>query len=229
MTITAFNLTSGADAADATSYTTASITPTANRLVLAFTMVNDTGANPSQPTLSGNGLTWIFAADRVWDSSRRRITVFRAMTASPSAGIVTIDCGATTHEGCGWSINEFAGIDTGGTHGSAAVIQSLSNFDDGVPETLEVTLGAFGDAANATFGAFAIDGISHSVVQGAGFTELSDDELTGGVGTIYTEWRNDNDISVDISWTTGDDCAGMAVEIGAAPVPQTGKVRVLFT
>lgn len=60
----AFNpLTSGADTTDAISFTTASITPGANRLILLVVQVASTNPAPT-PTVTGNGLTWVEVVGR---------------------------------------------------------------------------------------------------------------------------------------------------------------------
>jgi hypothetical protein len=66
--ITATDLTRGGSSSSSSSYTTASITPSANRLVLAW-VTNDRWSSPDIPTLSGNGLTWVQVNTVEWDST----------------------------------------------------------------------------------------------------------------------------------------------------------------
>ena len=95
MAISAINLTSGSDVIAGTSATTESISPGANKLILAsVSSRRNDSVDPLAPSLSGNGLTWVQVNSIVYDTtstSRRTITTFRAMGSSPSSGAVTID------------------------------------------------------------------------------------------------------------------------------------------
>lgn len=216
--VAATHLTTNGSATDGTTFTTASITPTGNRLVLAFVYSASAGS-PDQPTLSGNGITWVSVATLMNADHDVRVSLYRGMVASPSAGAVTI-----THTGtmlqCLWSINEFDGVDTGGTNGSAAVVQSATG-ENTASTSLSVTLAAFGDAGNATFGGFGVVKSGAAEVQspGTGFTELGDFQLDDdGLGwSVQTEWRADNDTTVDQSSASSHiRRQGIAAEIKAA-------------
>src|SRR3990167_11448563 len=116
------NLTAGGSNTAATSYTTASITPSANALILASVESNADPDAPNTPTLTGNGLTWVEVVTRL--DGTARMTLFRAMGSAPSAGAITIDfAGQSQANGSTWIVTEFSGADTSGTNGSAAVIQ----------------------------------------------------------------------------------------------------------
>ena len=121
------NLTSFQDSTDATSYATASITPTANYLVLASVTSSKSGT-PDTPTLSGNSLTWVQYNQIAYDTSgtQRTTTFFRAMGASPSAGALTADFGGATQTACVIVVDQFSGVDTSGTNGSGAIVQSVT-------------------------------------------------------------------------------------------------------
>lgn len=156
MAVSATNLTSGGNVL---TFVTASITPTANNLILAAIVIETTtSTNPGNPSLSGNGLTWVLVdtaggGSVLYDStstSRRKLFIFRAMGSSPSAGAVTITPNETS-VGVLWVIDQFSGIDTSGTNGSGAIVQSAVNKDEtGAATTLTATLGAFGSTNNAT-------------------------------------------------------------------------------
>lgn len=214
MAIAAGHLTSSADNTDASSYTTASISPSGSALVLAAVAnVHPTAAGTV--TLSGNGLTWVEVATVTLDGTERRLTLFRAMGASPSAGAVTITL-SNTAESCAWSIVELSGVATGGTNGSAAVVQSATNSAVDAA-SLVVTLAAFADAvANAAFGAFAKNG-SVAIDPGSGFTELGEGAATTPAVRAQSEWKSGQDTSVDASQATGTgNWGGIAVEVAAA-------------
>jgi hypothetical protein len=216
VTVSATHLTTAGSATDATSYNTASISPGADRLILAWVFNNRGIAGVNTPTLSGNGLTWVSVISESFGGfDAARLTLYRAMGAAPSAGAVTIDCGGQTQAHCLWSIVEFDGADTSGTNGSGALVQAV--YDDASSAaSLSVTLAAFADAANATAGGMGLNGSVADVVPGSGFTELAESALIETF-KMQSQWRDDNDTTVDWSWTGSVSVLGIAVEISAAP------------
>lgn len=177
--------------------------------------------NASAPSsVTGNGLTWVQVATVAFDTAgaiRSTLTLLRALGAAPSAGAVTINF-AATHHSSSWSVIEFSGVDTGGTDGSAAVVQSVTDLSasdaDGI---LSVALAAFGSANNATYGMFGSNG-SAGFTPGLGFTEIHDvPQATSPTSVLMTEFRVDNDTSVDATRDGGSalDLGGIAVEIKA--------------
>lgn len=218
MAVSATNLTAGGDntLGGVASYTTASISPSANALVLlSVTKAVSTSTEPTTPTVSGNGLTWVLVNASYYDnssSSRRKIFLFRAMGASPSAGAVTVTNGENAYGG--WTIDEFTGVDTSGTNGSGAIVQSAVNqVTDNSASTLTITLSAFGNVNNATFSNFSEADTAHSITPGTGFTQLAETS----VGTVnFSQWKSSNDTSVDITSSDVFIGGGVAVEIKAA-------------
>ena len=105
-------LANGTDTSALSVYSTASQTPTANRVVLAVVASSATSTRPDAPTLSGNGLTWVNIGTfygSTTGTTRVRVTGFAALTgASPSAGVVTITH-ASSQAACSWSFAEFPG------------------------------------------------------------------------------------------------------------------------
>lgn len=207
-------LTSGSDVTDATSYVSASITPAANALILGVIHVRKSAATVSNPTATGNGLTWV-EEKTIANGNTRRLNVFRAMDASPTTGAVTFDLGGVTHLHAIWAILQFTNVDTTGTNGSGAVPQSATTSGSGTSGT--ATLAAFGNVNNATFGAWGIQN-NENITPGSGFTEETDVGITDGAAQLVleTEFKNTNDTSVDASWTTSDTYRGIALEIKAA-------------
>ena len=211
MPVTATHIVTLHDGVARTSYTTASITPSANQLVLAFIFNRAaTGSVNTVPTLSGNGLTWVEIANVQSSFAGQTASLFRAL-GSPSAGVVTIDFNAVSQDRCGWSINEFNNVDRTGTNGSGAVVQSVTGLNEADNSGITLTLAAFSSVNNATYGGVR-SGLT--ATPGTGFTELGEDVN----GVEETEWRNDNDTSVDWTWTnnTGDALA-IAIEIKFVP------------
>lgn len=205
MAIVGSHLLSNGDASDLTSYTTGTVTPTANRLVF-FLVTNGCASAPNVPTVTGASMTWTQVATGA-NASHDGLTLFRALSSSPGSGACTIDFGGQTQTSCDWSVVEFTGMVTSGTNGADAVVQGVAN-NGGTATSGTVTLSAFSSIQNATFGGFRC-GASPSV--GAGFT------LLGTANSVFTEWKNTNDTSVDASWTNAG-WVGIAAEIKA----QTG-------
>lgn len=214
MAITLTSLTEGEDEVNRSSYTTSSISPTANRLVIAVIGNNKATSPPNVPTLSGASMTWVEITTALYDdiaSPNKRVTMFRALKASPGSGVITIDL-VNEQRACKWSFFEFAGIDTGGTDGSDAIVQSATNaVDSGT--SLTVTLASFASSTNATVGGVGRDAVD-AITQGTGFTEIH--EQSGEGFSIETEWRDDADTTVDWSFDTSDRQAGVAIEIAGA-------------
>lgn len=218
MAISATHLTTNGSDVDATSFTTASITPTANALVLAAVAAGK-AVPVGTATLTGNGLTWVEAVSPVlYDvaGTGGTLWLFRAMGASPSAGTVGIDFGGVTHLACVWSIVEFTGVDTSGSNGSGAVVQSVGEVEIDLGNTASVTLAAFSNVNNATFGAAAKQ-TNEGFTPGTDFLELGDFAVATPVVSVLTEWQAANDTTVDCSWATAGEKSGIiGVEVKAA-------------
>ena len=220
------NLTSGQDIDGGSGSVTASVSPTSNALqLLQINSKTGISVDPNQPTVTGNGLTWVAINSIVYDttsSSRRRITLFRALGASPSSETIAIDFGGQNQTDVLWSLEEATGIDTSGTNGSGAIVQSATNKDETITTaTLTVTLGAFSDINNATFGAFANYGSPTGVTAGAGFTLLGNIEDSLNALHSSDEWKTANDTGVDLTFDQNSQMGGIAIEIKTASTPAT--------
>src|SRR6266702_6570179 len=223
--ISATELTGGGAAgSNIKTATTSSIAPGANRLILAW-IVNTNNQTPDLPTLSGNGLTWVVASTAVWNAGKPtfldRITLFRAMGASPTAGSVTISF-SSGQESIAWSIVEFSGVDTSGTNGSGAVLQTATGTDDAAgPSGLTITLPSAIGSGNATAGGLGNAGAAAvSISPGAGYTAFSEVYLSGPQSDLRAEWRADGNATVNATQSGSFPMGGIAIEIraaGAAP------------
>ena len=218
MAVIASNLTSGSSDSDASSYVTASISPSANNLILVA-VSSGFGGNPNVPTLSGAGMTWVEIANVNYDPSgtQRTLTLFRSLNASPGSGALTIDFGGQTQARANWIVDEVSGVDTSGTNGSGAVVQSATSSATGSPTNLTVTLGAFSDAGNGTYGTFGWNNNTSTATPGTGFTELVEVNNAGEDLSIQSQWRNDNDTTVDVTLSaSAGEIGGIAIEMKAA-------------
>ena len=198
-------LTQGVNESDLSSYATASISPTADALVLAWVnQVTGTAASGSNvPTLTGAGLTWVQVATQAYDSEnpdRGRVTLFRALDASPGSGALTFDFGGETQARVTWGVVEYAGVDTGGADGADAIVQvvqgeKLPGASDA--DTPFLTLATFEDLANATVGVIGIGFPEVTVTKGEGFL-VTNDISTGSNGSRnQSQFRPTNHLGVD--------------------------------
>ncbi len=212
MAIAATNLAAAYNGTDATSYTTASVSPSGNALILVSIQTSGSPVS-GDPAVTGNGITYTKVNDRTQGGQHQWL--YRGMAASPSAGAITIDFGAETATSCAHSVNEFTGVDTSGTNGSGAIVQSAVN-SAASGTSLTVTLAAFGDTTNnVAFGQHA-HAANEATTLGTGFAQLS--ETTGNApnSSFQVEWLTGQDTSVDASWTTSIANVGIAAEIKMA-------------
>lgn len=222
MAITATILSTSGDNVDRTSYTTGSITPTANKLVLVWAYSIMASA-PSSPTITGNGLTWVNIGSVLDSASLRRITLFRAMGASPTTGALTIDFAGQTQTGLGWSIVQYDGIDTSGANGSGSIVQTITGASAGNATSLTVTLSAFSSTSNATVGGFGIPlNTAGQPAVGSGFTATGQINQSTPNLSIGSEFNAGNDTSVDMNAGAASiPWVGIASELKSATVTTT--------
>jgi hypothetical protein len=219
MAINISNVTLGTTSTTVSSTTTASITPAANNLVLVSVASALSGTiQPNQPTLSGNSLTYVAVGSSYYGTTgggRRYFTLFRALGASPTAGAITIDFAAQNQVQIMWSVDQASGIDTTGVNGANAIVQSAGTIN-AASTTDSVTLAAFSNVNNSTFGGFAANG-NHISSFGTGYTSLANAGTDTDSLNVATEWRVDNQTVVPVTWAGAVPSAGQAVELKIAP------------
>lgn len=225
MALAVTNLTTGSSEVDATEFTTASVSPAADALILLTVATRRSGATPAEPTAAGCGLTWVVLKTQLSYSAgtpNRRITIFRAMGASPSSGTIVISCTDTQTEGA-WCVDQITGTDTSGTHGSGAIVQNTSNNDAGsTATTCTLTLSAFGSANNMAYGG-KVHTSGGATTVGSGFTETCDIALSESGTGFQTQYKL-NDTTVDWSWTGNNSWFAIAAEIKEAVVGGSDSV-----
>ncbi len=211
-------LTSGNDVNNVKIFTTASIAPAANALVtVAVATHNSTSAAPA-PTLTGGGMaSWEVVATVTYDTvglPRKRVTIFRAMSPSPGSGPITITSSVTLSN-CQWIVSQWSGVETGGTNGSGAIVQTGTNAADTVT-TLATSLAAFGSGANVAYGVFGVNSNVVAVTPGAGFTEIDEQPSSESTSAdLFAEWAV-NRPWINATWAKKN-AAALGVEIKAAP------------
>lgn len=214
--LTAFNQDSSS-----TTYTTSSVTPGANRLVLAFVTCYAPGGAVAPSGLTGNGLTWVKVDDFTL-SGIVNCSLWRAMGASPSAGGVTVTWAAAPNDCC-IHVADFSGVNTGGTNGSAAVLQPTHATGTGT--AVLVTLGAFSDSGNGTYGGvYCVNIVTQT--GGSGFTVLSDAFNFDTQQRSLTEWKATNDTTVDATLSASQNWIAIACELAIPPAGGTAHSLV---
>ena len=212
------NLTLGSSNVDGGTFTTASVTPTSNALqLLTVHTITRITSNPVIPTVTGNGLTWGTVNSGINDpggSSRRRTTLFKALGASPSAGSITLSFGTQTQTSISWCLDEATSVNT-----ITPTVQNVQNTVIGATSLIG-TLAAFASADNATYGAFGISYGGATNTEGSGFTKLGSVVDLDGDVFIVTEYRADNDTTVNMTFGTAiEDATMTGVEINfSAPL-----------
>ena len=192
-------------------YKTTSFTPASNALILATVRFQLTAGTPATPILTGNGLTWVEVAGVNFSTIAtplKRISVFRALGASPTTGPLTINIGRASQGNAGWVVEQFTGVDTSGTNGSGAIVQSGTNASD--TSASSITLSAFGSTSNLGFGGF-----------GAGTTGLSPSTgFSAGGGWTRNSCLTEYEVNTAVITDTqqGNDGNGVVgIEIRYAP------------
>lgn len=208
------NLTDDSSEVDASSYVTASFSPTPNALTLAI-VAGGPGSGPSNtPTASGLTQTWTQVITQEV-SSLRRVTVFRSLTATPGSGALTFDFGGQTQVRAFWAIIQIQGTLLSGTNGADAIVQTAHNESATTATGITVTLGAFAKGGNMPFGA-VLHGSNDTVTVGSGFSEITNKNSTDS-GVLCTEYKYGQDTTVDWSWPSrNDNQVAVALEIALA-------------
>lgn len=222
------NLITSGTSGSSTTHNTASVTPTANALQLLYVETMADATTVTTVDGSNNGLTWTLLArngggdtGNINWSGTKVVSLFRALTNSPSTGVSQFTHSPASNSA--WTWVEFTGVDTTGTNGSGAAVQCAYNAVYGGQTSITVTLNAFGDVNNATYGTFATEDSSTPTV-GSGFTQAYSFGVGGAGGSMMTEYKLANDTSVDATFATGTNLQGFAVEVkvaGVAPPTDT--------
>ncbi len=218
-TITHTLLTSGANPVNLNTYTTASIAPGANKLIIVA-VLNHRTPSAISPTLSGGGMTaWTLVASVDFDTiggALRRLTVFRAMSPTPTSGPITVKF-TNSVSNVEWIVSQWDGVDISGTNGSGAIVQSGTTATNG-SNGLAVALAPFSNPNDVAYGAFGVNKNVLAIAPGAGYTKI--DEQPSGENTpgdLLTEWAV-NLTTVNATWTSLRGGA-IGVEIKAAIGP----------
>ena len=220
MAITATNIFTGSSGVNGP-YTTASFTPAVGKLYVMSVegRISSGSVQPVCSSMTSSSLTWVqvpsFTDMDAAGADRQSVYSFRTMGSGSSQTVSITFSGQTLQRAC-WTLDEFDGVDTSGTNGSGAIVQTAKVDDGGSSATsASVTLSAFADATNnVAYGIFGHQ-VQETQTVGSGFTALSN-QAPLGVTSLMTEWKTGQDTTVDASWATGGRSGGIAIEIKAA-------------
>jgi len=219
------NLTSGAGSA-ATSFATASVAPTSNRLILVavHAYISTGSVQPATPTVTGNGITYALVQAQDVDTSgvdRATEWVFRGLAASPTSGAVTISFGAVTMTRCAWSVDQSdSDIDLSSTNGAGAIAQKVGATSAGAT-SLSVSYSPAMRSDSAGYSAWGHQ-VQEAKTPRTSWTELSD-VTSVTLANMETQFFSGTDTAASASWTTSSRAGGIAIEIKkAAPFVWVG-------
>jgi hypothetical protein len=216
-TITHALLTSGHDVNNQQVYTTASIAPAPNALVTVAVLTHQSSSAAPSPTLTGGGMaSWTVVASVAYNGTTPldRLTIYRAMSASPGSGPITITSSVTVSN-CQWIVSQWSGVDGSGTNGSGAIVQTGSASGTSV-NGLTVNLAAFASANDVAYGAFGAASATAVISAGSGFTTIDQQPSgEGTVGDVLAE-RAVNLPAVAATWSSKN-AGALGVEIKAGP------------
>lgn len=223
MPTTVTKLTDGG-ASTNTSFNTASVSPGGSRLILVsvHAYISTGSAQPAAPAVTGNGITYTLEKSQSVDAAgadRATLFVFRGMAASPSAGAITISFGAVTMTRCQWVVEEVDGIDTSGTNGSGAIVQTAgATTASGALEAI-VNFDFAMAAGNSAYAAFGHQ-VQEVKTPRAGWTESADVTVVS-LASLQTQYIIGTDTAASATWVSGSRAGGIVLELVDASAPNT--------
>jgi hypothetical protein len=217
--ITQTLLTAGSDITNQRIYTTASIAPAANALITIAVIGHTSLAVSADPTITGGGVSaWTVVASTTLDplaTPHKRMTVYRAMSAAPGNGPITITF-STTQSNAAWIVSQWTGVDQTGSNGSGAIVQTKTAGADAV-SSIATTLSPLGGPNNVAYGVVGTNGSAVGINPAAGFTKISEQRPAEGTASIIEALWAANQTAVSASWSGTFNAAIFAIEIKAGP------------
>lgn len=230
MAITVSHKTDGTDSDTSASSTTASVAFLNNRLytvcVACYLDVVDV------TSITGGGITWVrIVGLPSGDSSGDTLFMYRGLvTSGATTGTLTINYSSGPGNAM-WSVDEWLGMDTTGTNGSGAIVQS--NSQTGFGTIAGVGLSAFGDATNVALGCFCKPNNAAFTPDSSngGYAELVDRTDGASENRLQVEWNTGSDTSITASTVNSTDYCALAAEIKNVVTipPATPAVQTIIT
>ena len=237
MAVVCTNLTSGSDSDGNATASAGSITLVANRLyVCAVKHKTQISTEPNLTSLSQTGVTWVQIGSALnpdnAGTSRQKMDLWRTMVSSDTTQTLNFSFGGQNQTFVSWIIDEFTGMDTTGTNGSGAIVQSATGViaSAGPADTVvTATLAAFGSTDNATYGFFGNGNNASSPTVGAGFSLVKYFSEPAGAMDLVTEFKSTNDTTVDVTFSSDVEVGIYGVEIKAAAAGEVIKPNGFMT
>lgn len=201
----------------ASPWTTASVSPT-GEIKLNIQCADTSSTTVS--SISGCGLTWSEVVSNLadWGGGNFREFVWKGIGTASSGTITVVFAGADP----GYATYQIENIT--GHNTSGMFVQSPAPAT-GSSTTPSKTLSAFSDAGNATSGWTVVAAASANyVTAGSGFTELGEIRRTSFTMGMATEWRADNDTTVDATLVGSKTWYQYGFEIAVAAAGATDLV-----
>lgn len=167
--LTAGDISSGTDA---TSYASGSWTPPSGLIIAFATSVKTVGGDPTQPTMSGNGLTWTAITSLLSLNGTCRTTLFGANGAGATAGATTVDFGGLTQRDCSCSFLQADGADV--ANGVAQCFVQSVTGTHATDTSLTITLAAATSSNNRPVANFVNTGAASGITPRANWVEYFD-------------------------------------------------------
>lgn len=216
MAISVSSVTSGSSTTNATTYATASITPTTGRVLVVVTQMSGIGTDVAS-TVAGLSGTWN-SITRFWSSS----TAFsiNAFWCTNYTGTGTLTLGNTdsaTH--CIWSVFLVDGAEI-----SAPIVAGspVSGISSGSVGSFSLTLPSPADSNNRPFSGWSYNANTANIaLPRTNWTEIHDNVVSTPSGTLETQWRSDaheTTASISLDLGTTATIQGLAWEMAILPV-----------
>lgn len=192
MAITFTDLTEGTSTTNTSDYTTASISPGANKLIVVGVLQTRATSPPNQPTVVGNGITYTLQGSLGFNTAATplsKLFLYAGLTgATPSAGTVVIGNVASDNTACAWAICEFAGVQLGAA-ASDSIIQLLSSAVNAASDIV-LTFAALRSAGSAlfTFAGFDLQQ-ANVVTPETDWIQLADVNVNNPASSLYAQYK----------------------------------------
>lgn len=228
MAVTFTHLATGSDTSNTTSYTTGTISPSANRILYAAVFATaPSGQTTVAPSLTGTmGLTWDLVRQAPASDAIRTMYWFRSATGgtAPTPGTLTFDFGSQSLTGAMWGVYEAAGADMSGTNGAGATVQSVEERRTGGANT-SVSF-AFPSTVDTANGTLAMIGITANatITPGTGWTSVGGTTTYTGPNQAFIAMHGNTAVqTIAASWSGGANTWTIGVEVKAASGSTPGQ------
>lgn len=196
-------LTNGASAVSGTGFSSASITPTADKMVIVAVANGSTAPTPEPTSVIGCGITFVKITSQTVILDGQRLTLWIGITDSPTNDTIDITYPSSV-DYCLWSVIQCGNVYTPDSDLTRAVRQAVSNTNLSQTNTASVTaLAAFEQSLNGTFVAVH-NRKNQDIVPGTNLTQLSDVGLAAPARRLFTGYRAAPLRSPTVSWTSVD-------------------------